>query len=205
MVAIMLGVLLNSYAKGRTPSLIVEMPPYRLPGFKMQFKKLSVRLSGFFKEAVPLMMLGILVIQILLLIGVLDVLFKAAAPVVTGLWGLPKETVSAMLIGIIRKDAAVALLVPLKLTGAQTITAVVTLVLYFPCVATYTVLSRELGGKDLLKVTAIMLAATFTMGIFLNFLGSFLHPLLIILIEICIMALGIVFIRRKKPIDKLES
>ncbi|MCK5128621.1 MAG: ferrous iron transporter B, partial [Clostridiales bacterium] len=202
-VAVVLGVLLNSYAKGRTPSLIVEMPPYRIPGFKMQVKKLTTRLGGFFKEAVPLMMIGILVVQVLLLTGVLDVLFKIASPVITGLWGLPKETVSAMLIGIIRKDAAVALLVPLKLTGAQTITAVVTLVLYFPCVATYTVLARELGGKDLLKVTGIMLAATLIMGIFLNFAGSVFPPLAIIGIEVSIMALAVLFIKRSAKKSKI--
>ncbi len=195
-VAVVLGVLLNSYSKGTTPSLIAEMPSYRVPGLKMQLKKLSGRLGGFFREAVPLMMFGILLVQVLLLTGVLDVLFKAAAPVITGLWGLPKETVSAMLVGIIRKDAAIALLVPLKLTGAQTITAVVTLVLYFPCVATYTVLARELGGKDLLKVTGIMLASTLLMGIFLNFIGSVLSPIAIIAVEIFIMSLFIIILNK---------
>ena len=131
-VAVVLGVVLNFFSKGTTPSLIAEMPSYRVPGLKMQVKKLGGRLSGFFKEAVPLMMFGILLVQVLLMTGVLDFLFKIASPVITGLWGLPKETVSAMLVGIIRKDAAIALLVPLNLTGAQTITAVVTLVLYFP-------------------------------------------------------------------------
>lgn len=201
-VSVVLGVLLNSYTKGNTPSLIAEMPPYRMPGPKMQVKKLMSRLSCFFKEAVPLMMIGILLVQVLLLTGVLDILFKIAAPVITGLWGLPKETTSAMLIGIIRKDAAIALLAPLKLTGAQTITAVVTLVLYFPCVATYTVLAREIGSRDLLKVTAIMLFTTLVMGITLNFLGSFLHPIGIIAIEFCIMAICVIFIKSVKKKQK---
>lgn len=202
---IILGVFLNSYTSGRTPSLIVEMPPYRVPGPKMQLKKLSSRLSGFFKEAVPLMMLGILLIQVLLLTGVLDLLFNFARPVITGLWGLPKETVSAMLVGIIRKDAAIALLAPLSLTGAQTITAVVTLVLYFPCVATYTVLARELGGKDLAKVTGIMILVTLIAGMILNLLGSFLHPAWIITIEICLIILSILFVRRMAPKKSKEN
>jgi ferrous iron transport protein B len=162
----------------------------------MQFKKLWNRLRGFFKEAVPLMMLGILLVQILFLTGVLDILFKIAAPVVTGLWGLPKETVSAMLVGIIRKDAAVALLVPLKLTGPQTITAIVTLVLYFPCVATYTVLARELGLKDLLKVTGIMLASTLIMGILLNLAGAAMPPIAIIGIELLVMAAAVIILNK---------
>ena len=198
-VAVVLGVLLNAFSKGTTPSLIAEMPSYRVPEIKMQLKKLVSRLGGFFKEAVPLMMLGILLIQVMFLTGILNVLFKAAAPVITGLWGLPEETVSAMLVGIIRKDAAIALLVPLKLTGAQTITAVVALVLYFPCVATYTVLARELGGRDLLKVTVIMLASTLLMGMFLNFMGSLLPPLAIIGAEIFIMALLVFLLNKFRP------
>ena len=205
-VAVVLGVLLNAYSKGSTPSLLAEMPSYRVPGVGMQFKKLSGRLSAFFKEAVPLMMFGILLVQILLLTGILDALFIVASPVIKGLWGLPKETVSAMLVGIIRKDAAIALLVPLKLTGAQTITAVVTLVLYFPCVATYTVLSRELGGKDLLKVTGIMLVSTLIMGIFLNLMGSFFGPIAIIAVEILIMALFVIMLNtlRSKRKNEIE-
>ena len=78
-VAVVLGVLLNAYSKGNTPTLIAEMPSYRVPGTKMQLKKLAGRLSGFFKEAVPLMMLGILLVQVLLLTGVLDVLFKSGS------------------------------------------------------------------------------------------------------------------------------
>ncbi len=195
-VAVILGVILNLFSKGSTPSLIAEMPSYRIPGLKMQLKKLGGRLSGFFKEAVPLMMFGILLVQVLLMTGVLDYLFKIASPVVTGLWGLPKETVSAMLVGVIRKDAAVALLVPLKLTGTQTITTVVTLVLYFPCVATYTVLARELGGKDLLKVTGIMLSATLLMGMFLNLFTSILHPIGVIALELGVMALFVIALNR---------
>ena len=195
-VAVVLGVILNAYSKGSTPSLLAEMPSYRIPSVKMQFKKLWNRLRGFFKEAVPLMMLGILLVQILFLTGVLDILFKIASPLITGLWGLPKETVSAMLVGIIRKDAAVALLVPLKLTGPQTITAIVTLVLYFPCVATYTVLARELGLKDLLKVTGIMLASTLIMGIFLNLLGAAMPPIAIIGIELIIMAAAVIILNK---------
>jgi ferrous iron transport protein B len=195
-VAVVLGVILNAYSKGSTPSLLAEMPSYRIPSVKMQFKKLWNRLRGFFKEAVPLMMLGILLVQILFLTGVLDILFKIAAPVVTGLWGLPKETVSAMLVGIIRKDAAVALLVPLKLTGPQTITAIVTLVLYFPCVATYTVLARELGLKDLLKVTGIMLASTLIMGILLNLAGAAMPPIAIIGIELLVMAAAVIILNK---------
>lgn len=121
-------------------------------------------------------------------------------PLVTGLWGLPEETAAAMLVGIIRKDAAVALLAPLTLNSMQTVTAVITLVLYFPCVATYTVLAREMGIKDLLKITLIMIIAAVVGGIFMNLLGMVFVPWAIILIEIALCVLAIIIKKRNKQV-----
>ncbi len=190
-VIVLVGVTMDFFVKGETPSLIVEMPPYRVPGGKMQAKKLLSRLRGFFAEAVPLMMLGILLIQVLQLTGVLKYLFKIMEPVVSGLWGLPKETASAMLVGLIRKDAAVALLEPLSLTAPQMLTAVLALVLYFPCVATYTVLTREVGGKDLIYITLIMIVTAVVGAMVMNLMGQFLPPVGIILIEVCLVAIAL--------------
>ncbi|MBA1336960.1 MAG: hypothetical protein HPY66_3396 [Firmicutes bacterium] len=75
------------------------------------------------------------------------------SPVVKGVFGLPGEIVAALIIGTVRKDAAVALLEPIGLSSMQMVTAVVVLTLYFPCVATFTVLFKELGIMD----TAILL------------------------------------------------
>lgn len=199
-VAILLGAFLNMIVKGETPTLIVEIPPYRVPSFKMQAKKLLMSLKGFFAEAVPLMLLGIFLIQVLNLTGVLEGLFFVMKPLVTGLWGLPEETAAAMLVGIIRKDAAVALLAPLTLNSMQTVTAVITLVLYFPCVATYTVLAREMGIKDLLKITLIMIIAAVVGGIFMNLLGMVFVPWAIILIEIALCVLAIIIKKRNKQV-----
>lgn len=196
--AILLGILLDRITKGQTPSLISEMPPYRIPGPVMQFKKLMTRLKGFFTEAVPLMMLGILLVQVLDLSGVLKHLFGLMKPVVSGLWGLPKEAASAMLVGVIRKDAAVALLEPLNLTAMQSATAIVALVLYFPCIATYTVLAREVGTRDLLAITAIMAATALLGGLFINLMGSILPPALIIGAEAAVVLTALAFSGKMK-------
>lgn len=198
--AIILGVVLNTFTKGTTPTLIVEMPPYRLPGLKIQMKKILSRLRGFFIEAVPLMMLGILIIQVLYLAHVIDYLFAIMEPLVVGLWGLPKETASAMLVGLIRKDAAIALLAPLNLEPMQLVTAVVALVLYFPCVATYSVLAKEMGTRDLIKITFIMLGTAIVGGTTLNLLGMFLAPTAIVIMEIvvCVAVLTLYKVKTKR-------
>jgi len=85
--------------------------------------------------------------------GVIAWIGKLFSPVVKGVFGLPGEIVAALIIGTVRKGAAVALLEPIGLSSMQMVTAVVVLTLYFPCVATFTVLFKELGIMD----TAILL------------------------------------------------
>jgi ferrous iron transport protein B len=164
LVWISLGLLMGASVKGSTPTLLIEVPPYRLPSLKTQVKKLWMRLRAFFKEAIPYMLGGILFINLLNVTGVIHWLGRLVQPLVTGVWGLPGESVAALILGVIRKDAAVALLEPLMLTNSQMVTATLVLILYFPCAATFAVLAKELGVRDLIKAFAIMAATTLVAG-----------------------------------------
>lgn len=87
-----------------------------------------------------------------------------AAPIVSGLFGLPKETVVALAIGFLRKDVAVGMLAPLGLTAKQLVISTTVLAMSFPCVATFVILARELGARDMLKATGIMIASALIVG-----------------------------------------
>ena len=56
----------------------------------------------------------------------------------------------------------------LGLTAKQLIIASVVLAMYFPCVATFTTLFKELGFADTLKSTGIMIASSLVVGGLLN-------------------------------------
>ncbi len=163
-----LGILMNKFVKGTSPEIFIEIPPYRVPYFKSLLKKLWMRVVWFIKEAVPFVLLGVLIINILYVFHIIDFFGNLIAPVVTGLMGLPKETVGALIIGFLRKDVAVGMLVPLGLTMKQMIIASVILTMYFPCIATFTVLLKELGFKDMAKSAMIMLVSTLVVGSLLN-------------------------------------
>jgi len=163
-----LGVLLNRILKGESPEIFVDIPPYRVPYMKAVAKKIWMRVKWFLKEAVPFVLLGVFIVNVLYTLGIIQLIGKFAAPIVTGLFGLPQETVGALLIGFLRKDVAVGMLVPLGLTLRQLIIASVILAIYFPCVATFTTLARELGLKDMLKSVAIMITLTIIVGTLLN-------------------------------------
>lgn len=165
---LVLGFLLNKILKGETPEIFVEIPPYRFPYFPALLKKLWMRLLWFLREAIPFVLLGVLIINILYALHIIEFIGKLAAPVVTGILGLPQEAVGALVIGFLRKDIAVGMLVPLGLTMQQMITASVILTMYFPCVATFAILVKELGVKDMIKSTVIMIISTLIVGGILN-------------------------------------
>lgn len=165
---IVLGLILNLFLKGESPEIFTEIPAYRIPYFKGLIKKMWMRLKGFFKEAVPYVMLGVLVVNILYSLNVIDFLGRFFAPVVTKLFGLPSDAIAALLVGFLRKDVAVGMLAPLALSTKQIVIASVVLIMYFPCFATFVVMLRELGIKDMLKSALIMLASTLIVGVLLN-------------------------------------
>ncbi len=167
---IILGIILNRFTRGFSPELLVEIPPYRLPPWRMMLQKLWSRTFSFIREATPIVLAGVFVVNILYFLRVFEAIANFAAPVVTGLLGLPKEAVTAIVIGFLRKDVAMGLLAPLALSAGQMVVGSVVLAMSFPCIASFVVLIRELGWWNMLKATAIMLAATLLVGGLLNFI-----------------------------------
>lgn len=168
LVWIILGLFLNRIVGGESMELYMEIPPYRIPYFGTLMKKFGMRVRQFIATAVPLVLLGVLIVNILYSLGIIEFLGKILAPLITGVLGLPKEAISALIIGFLRKDVAVGMLDPLNLTGGQLVVASVVLSMYFPCVATFAILFKELGIKDTAKSVLIMLIAAFSVGGILN-------------------------------------
>jgi len=162
------GIIMNKILPGASPEILVEMPPYRIPQFRALFKKLCMRVFGFLKEAVPYVLVGVLFINILYALKIIDVFSNIFSPVLTNLWGLPKEAISTLIIGFLRKDVAVAMLGPLNLTTKQLVIGSTILAVYFPCIATFIMLVRELGIKDMMKTAVIMMLVALAVGTLLN-------------------------------------
>ncbi len=169
---LLLGRILHSLLPGFSPELIVEIPPYRIPSLKAMGLKLWMRIRGFFLEAVPLVLVGVLLISLMDAAGITALLSRLLAPVFTGLLGLPAEAAGPILLGILRKDVAVGMLATLGLSPAQLVVATITLSMTFPCIATFIVLWRELGGKRMSASLGIMIASALTAGMTVRLLLS---------------------------------
>ena len=171
---IAIGIILNRFVKGESPEIFLEIPSYRVPSFKATVKKTWMRIRWFLKEAIPFLFLGVLIINLLYAVGFLQWFGNMLAPVMQGLFGLPGESSTALVIGFLRKDLATGMLLTIKgMNAYQLVIAAVMLTVYFPCVATFVVLLKELGIKDMLKSTAIMVTTAVAVGVILKliFLG----------------------------------
>ncbi len=164
------GYALNKFTHGYAPEMFLEIPPYRRPYVGAVLKKLWMRVMGFLREALPIVLGGVLVINLLYLTGLFDILAMLAAPLVEGVFGLPRESAIVLLIGFLRKDVAVGMLVPLGLTAAQMVVACVVLATFFPCIASFVILLRELGWRDFLKSMGVMVIVSILAGGVLNLL-----------------------------------
>jgi len=165
---IVLGILMNKVMKGHAPELFMEIPPYRLPYIGALLKKVWMRIVWFIREAVPWVLFGVFLVNMLYTLRIIEFLGKIVQPIVSGILGLPVEAVGALVIGFLRKDVAVGMLAPLHLTLKQLIIASVVLTMYFPCAATFAVLIKEFGIKDMLKSTLIMICSTLLVAGLLN-------------------------------------
>jgi len=165
---ILIGLILNKIIKGESPEIFLEIPSYRRPSLNTTLKKTWMRVRWFISEAVPFLIFGVLIINILYAIGVLQWFGNLVSPLMGVLFGLPGEASIALVTGFIRKDLAVGMLLSFDMNPMQLVIAVTMLTIYFPCVATFAVLIRELGWKDMLKSAIIMLVVALSVGFVLK-------------------------------------
>ena len=165
---LVLGLILNRMVKGFSPELLIEIPPYRLPSLRGVTTKLWLRVWSFLKEALPIIMGAIFIVSILYSLGIFDAIANFTAPLVSGIFGLPKEAVVAIIVGFMRKDIAIGMLAPLGLSAGQLVVGTVVLSMFFPCVAALVIFAKELGLKRLLAALAIMIVSTIIVGGLLN-------------------------------------
>lgn len=168
--ALGMNYLMNKvYKKGDTPEFFTEFPSCRIPSAKMLADKLRLRIVEYFAEVLPMIAVGVLLMNILNAVHVLSFITDLIKKPVNWLLGLPPEIAPVMLLNFLRKDASVALLVPLKLNTYQFIVACIFLVLSTPCVAAFFTMVRELGIRTSLKIMGLIFSVTIVVTSLLHF------------------------------------
>lgn len=168
------GFILHRVTGGEIPEFVLEIPPYRIPDPKVLLSKTYMRMMWFLKDAVPFVFLGVLIANILYILGVIEFLGNLLAPVLEWWFGIPRGAILALLIGILRKDVASAMLLPLGMDPIEMTIAVTVMTLYFPCIATFIIMFKELGIKHTLKGVTVMILISLIVGGALNVVLSLL-------------------------------
>jgi ferrous iron transport protein B len=168
----LVGFLASKILPGENGDFIVELPPMRMPRLSNILIKVLARTEWYLKEAVPLFILGTLVLYFLDVTHLLAVLQRALAPLVVGGLGLPAEAANAFVIGFLRRDYGAAGLFAMQRGGAldpkQTIVALTVITLFVPCVANFLVMVRERGKRAALAIAAFITVYAFGIGTMLN-------------------------------------
>lgn len=171
-VTVLVGRLAARVLPGHTSDFLLELPPLRLPRLENLLVKTLARIEWYLKEAVPLFVLGTLILFAADRLRLLGSLERVAEPVVTGLLGLPKETAQAFVIGFLRRDFGVAGLYRLAAEGLldpiQVIVAAVTITLFIPCVANFLMIVKERGWKTAAAVAGFIFPFAVAVGAVVN-------------------------------------
>ena len=157
---------------GRGSDFVLELPPLRLPSPANIAVKTLGRLEWYLREAVPLFILGTLVLFVADRLALIGSLQRAFSPVVQGLLGLPAEATEAFLIGFLRRDCGAAGLYDLAQSAAMdtvgVVVAVTTITLFMPCIANLFMIIKEQGWRVALAVSAFILPFALAVGGLLN-------------------------------------
>lgn len=172
LVLMAVGWLAARLMPGERSSLLVELPPLRLPQFSNVALKTLARLEWYIKEVVPLFLLGAALMFILDRTGILKTLIHLGEPLVTGWLGLPAEASAAFLMGFLRRDFGATGLFLMQSQGllspVQVVVSMVTITLFIPCIASVMMIAKERSWKTALGMLVFIIPLAFLVGGVLN-------------------------------------
>jgi ferrous iron transport protein B len=151
-------------------SLMIELPPLRLPKLENVIVKTWKRVVWFMKEAIPIFFIGILLLSIMFLTGANVALEHGLEPITVGLLGLPPESANAFVSAILRRDLGAAVFfegIP-GLTGVQGVVGFTVLTLFVPCIASIFMIIKERGIKVGLGIIVFVFLYAIAIGALLN-------------------------------------
>jgi len=169
---------LHRLLPGESSGLVMEMFPLRRPSALATIKKTWHRFKDFAFVAFPIVMIGSLGLGALFETGYLWAIANPMSPIVQGLLGLPAVAGICLILGILRKELTLQLLVALAMvqygpsasnllifmTPLQLFVFALVVTIYIPCVATVAVLGRELGWRNALLIMTFTIILALVIG-----------------------------------------
>ncbi len=177
-IIVVVGYLAAQIIPGEPSDFILEIPPLRVPQLSNVVVKTLARIEWYLKEAVPLFILGTLILFTLHKTKMLILLERAATPLIVYFLGLPPKATEAFIIGFLRRDYGAAGLFMLakegQLNSHQILVSLITITLFIPCIAQFFMMAKERGLRKTLWISAVIIPLAFGVGGMVNFLLKYL-------------------------------
>jgi ferrous iron transport protein B len=166
------GFLAARVLPGERSDFIIELPPIRLPAWRNLLVKTGLRVRWYLREAVPLFLIGTLLLWGLDQVGALDWLTRVGEPLMTGVLGLPASMSGVFIMGFLRRDYGAAGLFTLAqdgaLSGVQAVVALTVMTLFVPCIANFLMIVKERGWRVGLAIVGVITPIALLTGAALN-------------------------------------
>jgi len=154
-----------------SPGLIMEIPSYKTPSLKVVFAKTWLRMKDFIIVAWPILIAGSVVLSLLKYYNLESNVNMIFSPITKSL-GLPVIVGTTLIFGILRKELSMIMLLQVfntpdissVMSASQIFIFTIFVVFYVPCLATITVIFKELG----LKRTIISIMVTLFIAYFVS-------------------------------------
>ncbi len=174
------GLLMNRFMKYEPTNLAMELPELVVPSPMNILGKTWGRIKDFFTIAFPLLVVGSVVVEVLLMYDLLRFVVDPLSPITVGMLGLPAVCIISFIVGILRKEMAVGMLQILAggvalhefMTPDQFVVFGVVMAIYMPCIATLTTMWKEMGWKETVAISLLSVAVALLFGTATNLLLS---------------------------------
>jgi ferrous iron transport protein B len=167
-IMVAVGWLAARVLPGERGDFVIELPPMRRPALSNVLSKTVARVEWYLKEALPLFLLGTLVLFALDRMGLLEGITRLGEPIVKGVLGLPAEASAAFLIGFLRRDFAATRIFDMsrggELSVVQLVVSMVTITLFIPCIANVFMIAKERGWRTAAAMAAFIFPLAVAVG-----------------------------------------
>ncbi len=158
------GAVMDKLLPGHQSQLVFEMPVLLRPQPRVIGRKVRGQIIHYLYDGALPMVVAVGVAAILYETGVLVVLARLLAPLVTGWLRLPAEAAVPLVLGVVRRELTVLPLLEMDLTSLQLFVGATVGLFYVPCIAVVATLHKEFGPGVALRLLLLTTGVAFLLG-----------------------------------------
>ncbi|TVR72784.1 MAG: ferrous iron transporter B [Spirochaetaceae bacterium] len=164
LVMIVAGAVMDRLLPGTRSQVVFEMPVLLRPQVPVILRKLRGQVVHYLYDGALPMVAAVGVAAVLYETGVLVILARLLAPLVTGWLRLPAEAAVPLVLGVVRRELTVLPLLEMELSTLQLFVGATVGLFYLPCIAVMATLNREFGPRVAVRLLLLTTGVAFLLG-----------------------------------------